>query len=163
MKPIRYYLGATTLLTLLAAILFRSHINLTAASFFPAMVALEMLWMSFRCHILIEFFFKKFQKDSHSKGFYDSSEEEKYAEFWHVLEHNVFLFFVPFVLPFILFFDNAVKISVTSTVMFFPHIAILFVCVRQTAQLVKQAKEKKLQEEKELREQERREQMGQWK
>ena len=163
MKQMRYYLGVTTLLTILAAILFRSHINLTASALFPAIVALEMLWMSWRCHILVAFFFKKYQKDSHSKGFYDSLEEDKYAGFWRDLEQKVFLFFVPFTFPFILFFENAVKISATTIIMFLPHIAILFVCVHRTTQLVKQAKEKKLQEEQALREQQRREQMGQWK
>jgi hypothetical protein len=164
-KWIGYYLGISAILTLLAAVIFRSHLNFTALSFIPMLEAGEMVWMSLRCDALMDFYFKKYDKDSNSRGFYeaDDSIHWRHREFLYDFGNNVFLIFLPLTFPLILFFEDAVKISAASTVMLLPHIAVLFLLARTAILLAKQSKAKKQAEEAARREQEKRESMGQWK
>ena len=164
-KWIGYYLGISAILTLLAAVIFRSYLNFTALSFVPMLEAGEMVWMSLRCDALMDFYFKKYDKDSNSHGFYEANDSIhwRHREFLYDFGNNVFLIFLPLTFPLILFFEDAVKITAASTVMLLPHIAVLILLARTAILLAKQSKAKKQAEEAARREQEKRESMGQWK
>ena len=162
MKWFRNYFVGFSLLTLLAAIIFRSYLNVTAFSLIPLLMAFAMLWESFRCEMMMEFMSKKFSKDYNSKGFYTTS-EDKYGEFWRELREKVFLIFLPLTLPLILFFEDPVKAAATGVVMFLPHAALILFSVQNVRRAARQALAQKQMAEKELQEQEKRESMGQWK
>ena len=162
MKWFRNYFVGSALLTLLAAIIFRSYLNVTAFSLIPLLMAFAMLWESFRCEMMMEFMSKKFSKDYNSKGFYTSS-EDKYGAFWRELQEKVFLIFIPLTLPLILFFEDPVKAAATGVVMFLPHAALILFAVQNVRRATKQSLAQKQMAEKELQEQEKRESMGQWK
>ena len=162
MKCFRNYFVGSALLTLLAAIIFRSYLNVTAFSLIPLLMAFAMLWESFRCEMMMEFMSKKFSKDYNSKGFYTTS-EDKYGEFWRELREKVFLIFIPLTLPLILFFEDPFKASATGVVMFLPHAALILFSVQNVRRAARLTLEQKQAQEAALREQEKRESMGQWK
>ena len=166
MKWIRYYLGASVLLTLLATIVFHSELHFTVYSFFPIFLVGEMLWMSWRCEAWVDLMFQKYGKDEHGGGFYGSSEDKsclKWKKKMEELEELTFLLCLPLAFPLIFFFEDPVKMSATSTVMILSHLVFAVLLVRFMMLLSKQVKEKQQAEEAALREQKKKETMGQWK
>lgn len=150
MKLVIYY-GAVILANIVSAIVFHEHLNITLWSAFPAALMLVMIFQV-----------SYFKHDTSEKGFstaYGSGythEEEKNVTRYIT---NALLYFMPLLVPFILFFTSYAKlISI-----------LLYATALIVGSLVYRIKhkddlnERVNQEKKALEEQKRKEELGDWK
>lgn len=148
-------------LTFLALDLWHAYANISTVSILPAVCLLALIWTAY--HTSKGHTRSLLRLTAFSYSIFCNDAQQEVLVRIETAGQYICLFGAPLLFPFIFFFSTAVKITVSLSLLFLPHLFVFVAGIVADVRYFKKQKSEKKKRETELSTQQKREELGKWK